>query len=116
MSRLRLTCVCLTSLAVCTLVPASRSIAQPPSGALSADARLRQLYTAEWNWRRREMARRSDAPGEASASDHFPRVDAASQQARLTYWTRALTTLDSIPFSQLSSEEKVNAQVFRTSI
>jgi uncharacterized protein (DUF885 family) len=62
------------------------------------------------------MARRSDEPGEAGASDHFPRVDAATQQARLAYWTRALATLDSIPLAQLSAEEKVNAQVFGTSI
>ena len=33
-----------------------------------------------------------------------------------SYWTRALKTLDSIPFDQLSPEEKVNAQIFRTSL
>ena len=82
----------------------------------SADARLRTLYTEEWNWRRKEMARSSDQPGDAGASDPLPRVDAASQQARLAYWTRALATLDSIPFDELSPEEKVNAQIFRTSI
>ena len=39
------------------------------------------------------------------SNDGFPRVDAASQQARLAYWTRALTTLDAIPFDELSPEE-----------
>ena len=87
---------------------------QPES--TSADARLRALYTEEWNWRRKELARGSDQPGESGASDHFPKVDAASQQARLEYWTRTLKTLDSIPFDELSPEEKVNAQIFRTSI
>ena len=82
----------------------------------SADARLRALYTEEWNWRRQEMARSSDQPGEAGASDHFPRVDAASQQRRLDYWTRTLATLDAIPFDELSPDENVNAQVFRASI
>ena len=43
-------------------------------------------------------------------------MDAASQQARLAYWTRTLATLDSIPLAQLSPEERINAQVFRTSI
>jgi uncharacterized protein (DUF885 family) len=76
----------------------------------SADARLRALYTEEWNWRQSEMAR-----GPA-AGDRFPRVDAASQEARLAYWTRTLATLDTIPFDQLSSEEKINAQIFRTSL
>ena len=76
----------------------------------SADARLRALYTEEWNWRQIEMAR---GPG---AGDRFPRVDAASQETRLAYWTRTLATLDTIPFDQLSSEEKINAQIFRTSL
>jgi uncharacterized protein (DUF885 family) len=88
--------------------------AQAPAPS-PADARLRALYTEEWTWRQRELARNSQ-PGEAAAMDHFPRVDAASQQARYAYWTRALATLDSIPFDQLSAEEKVNAQVFRTTV
>ncbi|HEU4996966.1 MAG TPA: DUF885 family protein [Gemmatimonadaceae bacterium] len=104
-----------TSLALCLFLPIARTESQAPQGG-SADARLRGLYTAEWNWRRRELARRSDDPGEAGASDHFPRVDSATQASRRAYWLRALATLDSIPFAQLSPEEKVNAQVFRTSI
>jgi uncharacterized protein (DUF885 family) len=98
----------LTSLGLCAvfvLVPASVRTQQDSS---SADARLRALYTAEWEWRQRETGR-----GE---SDRFARVDPASQQARLEYWTKALATLDTIPFDQLSPEEKVNAQVFRASI
>lgn len=93
-------------------------LAMVPSflAAQTADERLRALYTAEWNWRQREMARISDAPGDAGAAAHFPRVDAASQQARLAYWTRALATLDSIPLAQLSPEEQVNAEVFRTTV
>jgi uncharacterized protein (DUF885 family) len=102
-------------ISLCVLVPASRAVAQAARDT-SPDARLRALYTAEWTWRQREMARRSDEPGDAGASDHFPRVDAASQQARLAYWTRALATLDGIPLARLSAEERVNADVFRTSI
>src|SRR5687768_6743267 len=76
----------------------------------SADARLRALYTEEWEWRGKELLRGG------GNSDRFPRVDAASQQARLAYWTRTLAALDAIPFDQLSEEEKVNAQIFRTSL
>ena len=100
-------------LASALILPASAAMQRDTR---SADARLRALYTEEWNWRRKEMARSSDDNGEAGASDHFPRVDAASQEARLAYWTRTLATLDGIPLEQLSSEEKVNAQVFRASI
>ena len=81
------------------------------SSSSSADARLRTLYTEEWNWRQREFGR-----GDSGGADRFPRVDAATQQARLEYWTKALATLDRIPFAQLSAEEKVNAQIFRASI
>lgn len=80
--------------------------AQTPA-ANSADARLRALYTAEWNWRGREFGR---------GSDGFARVDAATQQARLAYWTKTLAALDAIPFDELSAEEKINAQIFRTSL
>ena len=81
----------------------SPSIVETQPESTSADARLRALYTEEWNWRRKEMARGGDQPGEAGASDHFPKVDAASEQARLEYWTRTLKTLDSIPFDELSA-------------
>ena len=95
---------------------APQAASQTPPSSGSADAKLRALYTEEWNWRRRELARAGDQQGPEDASERFPKVDAASQQARLEYWTRTLATLDTIPFDQLSAEEKVNAQVFRTSI
>jgi len=93
--------------AVLALVLASVR-AQAQGEAASADARLRSLYTDEWNWRQREFGR-----GEGG---RFAPVDAATQAARGEYWTKALRTLDAIPFDQLSPEEKVNAQVFRASI
>jgi len=101
-------------LVLTAVVVLSTSVVRTQNDSGSADARLRALYTEEWNWRRKELARDGDEPGEVS--DHFPRVDAASQQARLAYWTRTLAALDAIPFDQLSPEERVNGQVFRTSI
>lgn len=106
----------LSCFVLCAVFPLLPPAAQTQPDASSADARLRALYTEEWTWRQQEMARSSDQPGDAGAGDHFPRIDAASQQARLAYWTRALATLDSIPFDELSPEEQVNAQIFRTSI
>ena len=87
----------LTGCALFVTLALAPPAAQGQREATSADARLRALYTAEWNWRQEELARGGDQPGEAGASDRFPRVDAASQQARLAYWTRALATLDSHP-------------------
>ncbi|MES2290845.1 MAG: DUF885 family protein [Pseudomonadota bacterium] len=81
----------------------------------SADQRLRALYTAEWDWRGKELGRQRGSD-EEGPTDHFPKIDAASQQARIAYWTKALATLDTIPVDQLSAEEKINAAVFRTSL
>jgi uncharacterized protein (DUF885 family) len=106
----------LTALGFCAVSVLWSASAQTPPSKGSADARLRTLYTEEWTWRQRELARAGDQQGPEDESDHFPKVDAASQQARLEYWTRTLATLDGIPFDQLSPEEKVNAQVFRTSL
>ena len=98
---------------ICVLLvaaPASRLVSAQTQADGSADARLRALYTDEWEWRGKELLRGG------GTSDRFPRVDAASQQARLEYWTRTLAALDAIPFDQLSAEEKINAQIFRTSV
>lgn len=84
------------------LLAASGAGAQSP-----ADARLRALYTSEWEWRGRELARNADT---------FPRVDAASQSSRMAYWDGVIAALDSIPVGELSPEERINYQVFRTSI
>jgi uncharacterized protein (DUF885 family) len=100
-------------LAPCALVVLSSTAARTQRAASSADERLRALYTEEWIWRRKELGRDADQQGDAA---HLPRVDAASQQARLAYWTRTLAALDAVPFDRLSSEEKVNAQILRASI
>ncbi len=102
-------CVCAFGLLL-----AQPAAAQAQSVGGTADERLRELYTAEWTWRQREMGR--EGAGDRGLSDRFPRVDAASQEARLAYWTKTLAALDGIPFDQLSPEERVNAQVFRTSL
>lgn len=81
----------------------------------SVDQQLRALYDAEWDWRGKELGRpRGD--GESGPGDHFPKMDAVSQQARIAYWTKTLAALDQIPVAQLSPEEKINAAVFRTSL
>lgn len=50
--------------------------------------------------RQKEFGRGGDREGPEEANDHFPKVDAASQQARLASWTKTLATLDGIPFDQ----------------
>ncbi|AMG76479.1 DUF885 domain-containing protein [Sphingopyxis granuli] len=89
--------------------------AQAPAPADSADEQLRALYEAEWAWRGTELGHwRGD--DETGPLDHFPRVDAASQQARVAHWADILKALDRIPVDRLSPEERINAAVFRTSL
>ena len=114
MSRSAFVRTLLTAVILSTLLGLAPDAAQ--RGGTSADAQLRALYTDEWNWRQGQLLRGSDQYGAAAPSDRFPRVDAGSQQARLAYWTKTLTALEAIPLDQLSPEEKVNAQVFRTTI
>jgi len=94
---------------------AGPAVAQSRPTVSDADRRLRTLYNTEWEWRQRELERVGPNGGPGSA-DHFPLVNEAAQQARLAYWTRALATLDSIPYARLSPDEQINAKVFRASI
>ncbi|WP_206185526.1 DUF885 family protein [Sphingosinicella sp. CPCC 101087] len=105
----------LASLAATTAVSAPLVAQAQQSAPSSADQRLRDLYNAEWQWRLEQSAR-LEGTGSESLDDHLPRVDAASQQARLAYWTNVLAQLDAIPVAELSPEEKINAAVFRASI
>lgn len=102
----------LPALCVVLLVSATTVRAEPGG----ADAALRRLYDTEWTWRQKEMARQDLDDGASEAADHLPRVDAASETARIGYWTRTLAALDAIPVAQLSPEEAINAAVFRTSL
>ncbi|MCA0392507.1 MAG: DUF885 family protein [Proteobacteria bacterium] len=78
----------------------------------AADAALRAIYDAEWAWRR-EQADDED-PNADVQPDRLPRVDAATQQRRLAYWTTVLERLDAIDVAALSAEERINARIFRT--
>ncbi|SFR87937.1 DUF885 domain-containing protein [Sphingomonas jatrophae] len=90
--------------------------AAPAAAPGSADAQLRQLYETEWAWRQKELARLPDDEPWMAGDDHFPKVDPASQQARIAYWQKTLAALDRIPVDRLSPEERINAAVFRTSL
>jgi uncharacterized protein (DUF885 family) len=97
------------------LLAAAMAAAAAPPPAGPQDGRLKALYEAEFAWRRAEEARTTDF-GPAALTDSLPRVDPASQVRRLAYWEKLLVELDGIPLDQLSPEERINAQVFRTSV
>jgi uncharacterized protein (DUF885 family) len=101
----------LIALAALLTAPGARAQAPAPT---AADVRLRALYTAEFTWRQQSLGRGGEGARGMTAS--FPHVDAATQQEHLAYWVRTLATLDSIPLTELSPDERVNAQVFRATV
>jgi uncharacterized protein (DUF885 family) len=94
----------------------SPATAAPASDAatVSADARLKALYDAYADWDAAESAQVWTAKGEIEPGDHLPRVDAQSQLRREAHVKDVLAQLNAIAPAQLSSEEQVNAAVFRT--
>ena len=102
------------------MLPAVPALAQTPQPASAtspnaAEQRLRRLYEAEWAWRREQFAQ-TEGRGPGAAADHLPSVTPEAWAERRAYWERALAELDTIPLDQLSDEERLNAQVFRTMI
>ena len=78
------------------------------------DARLRAIYTAEWEWRVEQF------PGLEGPTkpvpDRLPKEDVETQQMRLRYWEDVLRKLDGIPQAHLSPEEQINYDVYRPEI
>jgi uncharacterized protein (DUF885 family) len=86
------------------------STKQPGAGQQDADARLRAIYSTEWAWREQQFA--DDEDSQKPISDHLPKVDPASQAARLRYWEDVLHRLDEIPRASLSPREQINLDVY----
>jgi uncharacterized protein (DUF885 family) len=80
----------------------------------SADARLRAIYTREWQWRMGQIPDDEDSTG--PITDHLPKVDPAAQAMRLKYWQDVLRELDAIPRASLSVKEQVNFDIYRAQI
>jgi uncharacterized protein (DUF885 family) len=80
----------------------------------NADAQLRAIYNDEWKWRLEQF------PGLEGPTkpvpDRLPKVDPASQEARLHYSEEVLRKLSLIPRAQLSLEEQINYDVYRPEI
>src|SRR5580698_877655 len=105
----------LITMTVFAMTACSQGSQQPPSkqagaGQQDADSRLRALYSTEWKWREQQFA--DDEDSQKPISDHLPKVDPASQAARLRYWEDVLHRLDAIPRASLSPREQINLDVY----
>src|SRR5262249_40103781 len=98
-------------LAGCAVMVLAMAAVPAAAAAKSADARFKALYTKEWKWREKQFANGEDNVKEIV--DHLPKVDPATQDARLRYWEDTLKQLDAIPRAELSEANKVNYDVYR---
>jgi len=80
----------------------------------SADAKLKALYDGYAAWDAKESGYFENARGEIESTAYLQHVDEASQLRRAAHLKELLAQLDTIPTAQLSPDEKVNAEVFRT--
>jgi uncharacterized protein (DUF885 family) len=99
-------------LVLLTTAPGTRAADAP------GDARFKEIYTKEWAWRQAQRGEvDEDSAGNGrGVSPKLPKVDIATQQARLEYWTGIMTQLDAISPESLSPQERVNYVVYRDQI
>jgi len=111
---LTITILTLSTLSACA--PGSQQAPSKPADAKqhAADDRLQAIYTAEWKWREDQFA--DDEDSQKPISDHLPKVDPATQEARLRYWEEVLHKLDEIPPADLSAREQLNYAIYRPQI
>jgi uncharacterized protein (DUF885 family) len=76
-----------------------------------ANSRFEALYSSEWKWRQEQFA--DDEDSQKPISNHLPKVDPATQEARLKYWEEVLAKLDTIARAALSAEHQVNYDIYR---
>lgn len=92
--------------------------ATQPDGAqvasVSADVRLKALYDSYATWEGQEYGQIEDQQGETKPAAYLPHADAQSELRRAEHRKAVLAQLNAIPLAQLSSEERVNAEVLRT--
>jgi uncharacterized protein (DUF885 family) len=93
--------------ALLVLFPVLHGCASLPGA--SAAGRFRELHTEEWRWRLAEFA---EPEQDGAIADHLPRVDAASQDARLRHWQDVRRQLAAIPRAALPPAEQVNYDVY----
>jgi uncharacterized protein (DUF885 family) len=82
------------------------------------DNRFKVLYTQEWSWR---DAQRLDEDEDQTAAhkeirSQLPRVDAATQQARLAHWNKVMKQLDGIRPDSLRPAERTNYSIYKAQI
>ncbi|MRV70149.1 DUF885 family protein [Duganella sp. FT92W] len=109
------TCAAVSATAA-TTAHAHAAVAPAVSAATrAADAKFKAIYTQEWKWRQQQKLE-DDEDDDNAISAMLPKVDAATQQARLAYWQGVMKKLDGVAPARLSNDERINYLVYRAQI
>jgi uncharacterized protein (DUF885 family) len=95
--------------------PAAGAAATMSAATRAADAKFRAIYTQEWKWRQQQKLE-DDEDDDNAISAALPRVDSATQLARLAYWQGVMKKLDGVAPASLSHGERINYLVYRAQI
>ena len=90
-------------------------LAMPAWAESPADSQFKAIYSAEWAWRSSQQAASEDS-GSDRVVAHLPDVSAQAQQQRLDYWQGIERQLAAVDRTQLSPDNAVNFQVYKTQI
>ena len=81
----------------------------------NADARLKAIYDAEWQWRLREFAQVTDGL-RSKDDDHLAQVTPADWARRAAYWQGVLMAMAALPDAELSGEGRLDKAVLTESL
>jgi uncharacterized protein (DUF885 family) len=106
------------SLAALTIVLALSACATTPLARreTAEDARFRTIYEAEWAWRQSLGPQEEDDTPPETEERVWPRVDAATQAARLAYLGNVAKRLDALAPAHMSIEGAENLAIYRAQI
>ena len=100
--------VCLTA---CSLAIVSSAQTQSVPASPAA-AQFKTIYTADAAWRRAQRGETDDDNNEKILPT-LPKVDPASQQARLSHFSQVINQLDALKIDALPTADKLNFRIFR---
>src|SRR3984885_16334604 len=82
------------------------------------DNHFKVLYSKDWSWREAQHLEEDEDQVAAlkRISPQLPKIDAATQQARLAHWQGVMKQLDTIQLNSLPPEDRTNYSIFRSQI
>src|ERR1700742_231935 len=77
------------------------------------DTRFKDLYSTDWKWREAQHLEEDEDQVAAlkKISPQLPKVDAATQQARLAHWQGVMKQLNTIQLNSLRPEDRINYSI-----